>query len=211
MNALVESLRAGIAVYNAGATHAAHDAWEDCWLELADGTDDERFFHGLIQFTAAVYHAEHRNWSGAVGLAESAQAYLEDLPATYRHVELTAVRAYLRGLEADPERIERAGPPRLVYAGQPLVAADLSISEIIIAAETIAADSEAYAVDVLEQAADYARGETERSNTQFIGLLVTFVDEATHRDIVYDRLDRTVERRTQKQQDVAGLFEPRDD
>ena len=67
-----EHLRAGIAVYNAGEYHAAHDAWEDYWLDLERGTDDERLLHGLIQFTAAVHHAEERNWEGAVGLAESA-------------------------------------------------------------------------------------------------------------------------------------------
>ncbi|MFB6301121.1 MAG: DUF309 domain-containing protein, partial [Halobacteriales archaeon] len=48
-------LRAGIAIYNAGGYHAAHDAWEDHWLDLESGTDDERFLHGLIQFTAAVH------------------------------------------------------------------------------------------------------------------------------------------------------------
>lgn len=205
-----ESLRAGIAVYNAGATHAAHDAWEDHWLELPEDTDDERLLHGLIQFTAAVYHAQHRNWSGAVGLAGSAQAYLAELPEQYRGVDLTSVRAYLRRLEVDPERIERAAPPPLVYYGHPLVAADLSVREIITAAETVANDSEAYEERVIKHAADYAREEIDSSNTQFIGLLATFVDETTHRGIVYDRLASQVERRQQKQQDVAGLFEPRD-
>ncbi|NIS31883.1 MAG: DUF309 domain-containing protein, partial [Actinobacteria bacterium] len=56
-------LRAGIAIYNAGGYHAAHDAWEDHWLELEAGTDDERFLHGLIQFTAAVHHAQGANWT----------------------------------------------------------------------------------------------------------------------------------------------------
>jgi predicted metal-dependent hydrolase len=69
-------LRAGVAVYNAGQYHAAHDAWEDHWLDLEQGTDDEQFLHGLIQFTAAVHHARTRNWSGATGLASSARDYL---------------------------------------------------------------------------------------------------------------------------------------
>ena len=205
-----DSLRAGIAVYNAGATHAAHDAWEAHWLGLDEGTDDEQLLHGLIQFTAAIYHAENRNWSGAVGLARSGQEYLAELPDRYRGVDLTVVRAYLRRLEVDPERIERAAPPRLIYKGQPLVAADLSVDEIALAAETIAADSEAYDQDSVEQAVEYAREEADSADTEFIGLLVTFVDEATHRSIVYNRLATQVERRQQKQQDVAGLFEPRD-
>ena len=205
-----DSLRAGIAVYNAGATHAAHDAWEAHWLGLDEGTDDEQLLHGLIQFTAAIYHAENRNWSGAVGLARSGQEYLAELPDRYRGVDLTVVRAYLRRLEVDPERIERAAPPPLSYKGQPLVAADLSVREIITAAETVAEDSDAYDEHVIEQAANYAREEVDSTNTEFIGLLTTFVDETTHRGIVYNRLASQVERRQQKQQDVAGLFEPRD-
>jgi len=205
-----ESLRAGIAVYNAGGTHAAHDAWEDHWLGLTAETDDEQLLHGLIQFTAAVYHAQSRNWSGAVGLAASAHGYLADLPATYRGVDLTPVREYLRALEVDPERIERAAPPQLIYKRQPLAAADLSIDAIVIAAETIAEDSDRYDNEVIEQAAAYARKEVDTSQTTYISLLTTFVDEAIHRGIVYDRLAANVERQEQKQQDVAGLFEPRD-
>ena len=76
-------LRAGVAVYNAGRFHAAHDAWEEYWLGLESGADDERFLHGLIQFTAVVYHATEDNWSGAQGLAESAREYLADLRETH--------------------------------------------------------------------------------------------------------------------------------
>jgi len=55
----MDALRAGIAIHNAGHYHAAHDAWEDEWLELDDGSD-ERLLHGLIQFTAAIHHARNR-------------------------------------------------------------------------------------------------------------------------------------------------------
>ena len=69
-----DSLRAGVAIYNAGAYRAAHGAWESRWLSLERDTDDERFLHGLIQFTAAVHHARDGNDSGAVGLARSARS-----------------------------------------------------------------------------------------------------------------------------------------
>lgn len=204
-------LRAGIAVYNAGATHAAHDAWEDVWLDLQEGSDDERLLHGLIQFTAAVYHAQQRNWSGAVGLAESGRGYLSELPSTYRGVELSVVTDYLRGLQADPERIERAGPPALSYRGRRLSAADLELDAITIAAAVIAADFDRYDEGLVDAAAAYAREEVDGGQTRFISLLTTFVDESTHRGIVYDRLSRAVERRQRKQQDVAGLFDATDD
>ena len=203
-------LRAGIAVYNAGATHAAHDAWEDVWLELPEGTADERLLHGLIQFTAAVYHAQHRNWSGTVGLCASGREYLRGLPSTYCGVDLTVVTDYLQALQNDPERIERTGPPALRYRGQPLSAADLELDAIITAAAVIAEDFDRYDEDVVDAAADYAREEVEGGQTQFIGLLTTFVDESTHRGIVYDRLTRAVERRHRKERDVSGLFDPAD-
>jgi len=204
-------LRAGIAVYNAGATHAAHDAWEDVWLDLPDGSADERLLHGLIQFTAAVYHAQHRNWSGTVGLAESGCEYLKALPSTYRGVDLSVVTDYLRALETDPERIERAGTPALIYKGQRLSAADLELDGITIAAAVLAEEFEGYDEAVVAAAVDYAREEVDSSQTEFIGLLTTFVDESTHRGIVYDRLAAQVERRQRKERDVAGLFDPADE
>lgn len=204
-------LRAGIAVYNAGATHAAHDAWEDVWLDLAEGSADERLLHGLIQFTAAVYHAQQRNWSGAVGLSESGREYLRELPSTYRGVDLSVVTDYLGALQTDPERIERASPPGLRYRGRRLSAADLELDGITIAATVIAEDFDRYDEAVVDAATDYARREVDGGQTRFVGLLTTFVDESTHRGIVYDRLARAVERRQRKEEDVAGLFEPADE
>ena len=204
-------LRAGIAVYNTGATHAAHDAWEDVWLDLPEGSDDERLLHGLIQFTAAVYHAQNRNWSGAVGLCESGREYLNGLPSTYRGVDLSVATNYLYALINDPERIERAVPPALFYKGRPLSAADLEIEAITVAAAVIAADFEQYDEGVVDAAAAYAREEVDSGRTRFVGLLTTFVDESTHRAIVYDRLTRAVERRQRKEQDVVGLFDSTDD
>ena len=204
-------LRAGIAVYNAGATHAAHDAWEDVWLDCPEGSDDEQLLHGLIQFTAAVYHARNRNWSGALGLCESGREYLTELPSTYRAVDLSVATDYLYALMNDPERIERALPPALNYKGRPLSAADLELDAIIIAARVIAGDSDQYDEAAIDAAADYARREVDGGQTRFISLLTTFVDESTHRAIVYDRLARAVERRQRKEQDVAGLFDAADD
>src|SRR6056297_1954318 len=98
-----QALRIGLVVFNAEDYHAAHDAWEDEWLDLPSGSDDERFLHGLIQYTAAVYHTRTGNWSGARGLAESAGDYLAGLPDDYRGVNVGSVREYLRRLAADPE------------------------------------------------------------------------------------------------------------
>lgn len=200
------SLRAGITLYTAGDYHAAHEPWEDAWLELPDG-DDERLLHGLIQFTAAIYHARQRNWSGAVGLATQAQTYLGSLPATHRGIDTVGVTAALERLAADPERIEREPAPPLLYQGRTLTATDLSIDGITTAAEGVATENDAYDTPVVESAIEYAREEATGSESTYIGLLSTFVDDRDHRGIVYDRLRRHVERRQSRAEDVSGLFE----
>jgi hypothetical protein len=201
-----EAIAAGVVVYNAGEHHAAHDAWEDEWLDLESGTDDERLLHGLIQFTAAVYHGRRRNWSGARKLARSADEYLAGLGDDYRGVDLATVRAYLRRLGADPEYAERARPPVLRYRGEALDAADLAIDALAVAAGVIA-EEYGYDEDVVERAVGYAREEAGTARSRFRALLVDFVDEVERRGLVYDRLRDHVRRRRRKETDVDGLFE----
>ncbi len=200
------SLRAGVALYTAGDYHAAHEPWEEAWLDLPDG-DDERLLHGLIQFTAAIHHARQRNWSGAVGLAAQAQTYLVPIPATHHGIDTEAVSVALRQLEADPERVEREAVPPLLYTGRPLTAADLGIDGITTAAAAVADEYDPYDAAIIESALDYAREEATGSQSKFIGLLATFVDDRNHRAIVYDRLRQHVERRQAKAEDVSGLFD----
>jgi len=206
-----QRLRAGIAVYNEGDYHAAHDAWEDTWLDLPDGSDDERLLHGLIQFTAAVHHARSRNWSGATGLATSAVEYLEPLPADHRGVNVGAVRRYLRALAADPETIERARPLALSHRGAMLQVADLDVPERGVAARVLA-EEYGYDESVVADAARYAReeatgeGEGRSGSRRFIALVTDFATEADRRGLVYQRLEGLVERRRSKESDVEGLF-----
>jgi hypothetical protein len=203
-----DAIRAGIAVYNAGMYHAAHDAWEDRWLDLESGTTDERFLHGLIQFTAAVYHARNRNWSGATGLAESAVGYLADLPADYRGVAVADVRATLRRLRDDPETIERHRPARLTYEGRALSLGDLDFGAAAIAARVLAEELEPYDETVLAAAVEYAREELDGgTRSQFIALVMDFVTDADRRGLVYQRLEEHVERRAQRARDVDNLFD----
>jgi len=200
-------LRAGIAVYNAGEYHAAHDAWEGPWLALDDETDDERFLHGLIQFTAAIHHARTRNWSGATGLAESADDYLGELPPTYRGVDLAAVRRALSTLGADPAVIERRRPPPLRYEGRPLGLGDLRFEAAAVAARVLA-DEYGYEPAPVERAITFAREEIEGGErTLFTTAVLEFVTADAERSLVYRRLAEHVERRDQEYADVDGLFE----
>ena len=201
-------LQAGIAIYNAGRFHAAHDAWEDRWLAL-DAGEDERFLHGLIQFTAAVHHATGRNWAGARGLAESAREYLADLPAAYHGVNVGAVRTYLAALHADPESIERAPPLGLTHEGRRLGLDDLDFAASAIAAEVLAEEGE-YDHATVERAVEYAREDIAagRETSPFVTLVLDFVRDPENGGIVHQRLTEHTERRAARDRDVDGLFEP---
>ncbi len=200
-------LEAGIAIYNAGRFHAAHDAWEDYWLDL-DAGDDERFLHGLIQFTAAIHHATRQNWLGATGLAESAREYLAPLSAEYRDVNLDEVREYLAALHSDPERIERAPPLLLTYEGRTLTLDDLDFEASAVVAEVLAEEGE-YDEELVEHAIEYARADidTGQETSPFVTLVLDFAREG-NRGIVYQRLSEHTERRVARERDVDGLFDP---
>lgn len=207
-------LRAGIAVFNAGGYHTAHDCWEDYWLDLESGSDDERFLHGLIQYTAAVHHARNRNWSGATGLAESAGEYLAVLPDEYRGIDIAAVRAYLDTLLSDPEVIERRRPLQLTHHGTVVGPAALDFEATAVAAEALAeARGEA---ELLEQAIKFARADVDgtaepdrgETDSRILPLVFDYVREPAQQDIVTQRLEQHCDRRQAKVDDVSGLFEP---
>lgn len=206
MPGIQDAISAGVAVYNAGEYHAAHDAWEETWLELETGTDDERFLHGLIQFTAVVYHGRRRNWSGARKLARSADGYLDGLGSDYRGVDLVSVRQYLRRLAADPEYAERGRPPTLRYRGRAPAPAALDIDALAVAAGVVA-DEYGYDGDVLARAVDYARDEEATARSRFRSLVADFVGESERRGLVYSRLCDHVGRRRREETDVDGLFD----
>ncbi|WP_277542164.1 DUF309 domain-containing protein [Haloarcula laminariae] len=199
-------LRAGLAVYNAGRYHAAHDAWEDHWLDLDEG-DDERLLHGLIQFTAVVHHGTDGNRSGAEGLAESAEEYLAALPADYRGVNLDDVRSFLARVTADPSAIDWDDPPTLTHEGRVVGYESLGFEASVVAARVLA-EAEGYDESVVEDAVTYARRELDdRGEGHFVGQLFAFVQETENRPFVYAHLSNHVERERQKDDDVAGLFD----
>ncbi|WP_394740540.1 DUF309 domain-containing protein [Natronococcus roseus] len=203
-----DRVRAGVAIYNDGYYHAAHDAWEEHWLDLEDGTDDELLLHGLIQFTAAVYHARNRNWEGATGLAESALEYLSGLPADYRDVRLEPIRRALEMLTDDPSVLERRSPPPIGHEGRTPGLADLDLDTTALAA-VVLAEELGFDPEPVDRARTYARRDLEAGDddSRFISLLFDFVREDDHRGLVYRRLSQHAERRQAREADVDGLFE----
>lgn len=217
------ALRAGIALYAAGEFHAAHDPWEGVWLDISAASDDaesatdgdavttlardDRLFHGLIQFTAAQYHARDRNWSGAVGLTESAREYLADLPDDYRGVDVAAVRDALARIGSDPERVERGPAPPLLHDGSRVPPESLTLAAASLAAEALAAEY-GLDVDTVADAARFAREEERAGRSRFAALLFDLVrvDTPQERRLVYDRLSGMVDKERRKEEDVDGLF-----
>jgi predicted metal-dependent hydrolase len=206
---LTHSLRAGIAVFNEGGHHEAHDAWEGYWLGLDRGSDDERFLHGLIQFTAAVHHAHGQNWGGTTGLARSGRDYLTALPPTHRGVNVDDVRAYLSRLAADPELAEREPPLRLRHEGVALTYDDLELPAATVVAEVVAEEAAPYDEEVVERATRYARSDLDdgAANSPFVSLLLDFALDPAQRAMAYQRLAEHVQRRAAREADVEGLFD----
>ncbi|QSG05195.1 DUF309 domain-containing protein [Halapricum desulfuricans] len=175
-------LRAGIAIYNEGYYHAAHDAWEEHWLTLSAGPDKD-FLQGLIQFTAAAYHTTTGNWIGTRKLARKAQTYLEGLGRRYRGVDLRSVRLHLRALEREPERVGRESPPAIEHEGRALKFEALGFEATAVAA-TVLAEEWGYDEDAFERAAEYARSDVESGyeTSPFVALLFDFVREDDRRE-----------------------------
>ncbi len=216
-SARVAALRAGMALYTAGEFHAAHDPWEAVWLDLKDAVAagdaadtavrDEALFHGLIQFTAAQHHARDRNWSGAVGLAESGREYLAEVPDDHRGVDVAGARDALVRLRADPEGVERGPAPPLRYEGGRIAPESLSLAAAGLAAEALA-EEHGLDADAVADAARFAREEERAGRSQFAALLFDLirVDTPQERRLVYDRLSGLVEQERRKEADVEGLF-----
>lgn len=198
------ALRAGVALFNAGRSHAAHDAWEDRWLELETGTTDERFLHGLIQYTAAIHHLETDNPEGAAGLATSAQEYLADLPSEYHGVDLAPVRSTLAAIDANVDKIDPDSIPSLTHDDAAVSLTDLDRAERWIVAEILAEESAQFDEAAIGDAIAYAHDADPGG--RFATLVTDFVEDAHTRALIHDRLVRHVERERAKRRDVDRLF-----
>lgn len=208
-------LRAGIAVYNAGFYHPAHDAWERRWLHESGPEAD--LLQGLIQLAAAVHHAQERNMEGATGLAESAQAYLMEArkgDAT-RGVNVAAVQDYLARFEQDPTVIERERPVRLEVESEQPSLDTLEFPAAGLAAKALAEDTDHE--EPIERGVTHAtRDITDGVATSpFVALVLDYLRAQGGGDpetaIVLGRLRDHVNRRERRAGDVTGLFDPDED
>jgi len=193
----MDHLRAGAALFNAGHYLAAHEPWEERWLEDPRGERDD-CVQGLVQATAATHKARTGNWSGAVGLAESGATYLEGCGRD-------DLRAWLRRLAADPELGERERPPPLPVDGAILTVADLQFPAAGIAAEALA---ETRGDETVERAVAYAETDVAEGDetSPFVTLTLSYLRDDS--PAVRQRIADHVDRRRSRDADVEGLFDP---
>jgi len=118
----------GVALYNDGAYHEAHDCFEAEWYNYGSGTTESAFAHGMVQVAAGAYkHVDFEDDDGMRSLFGTALQYLHGVPNDYYGVDALSVRttltnaldepAVLEGwqIELDGERPE-AGPADYEYA-----------------------------------------------------------------------------------------------
>ncbi|MDZ7746536.1 MAG: DUF309 domain-containing protein [Halobacteriales archaeon] len=198
---LADRLRAGVAVFNAGHYHAAHDAWEPPY-RAAEG-DRRAYLQGLIQFAAAAHHVTTGNREGSQGLADSALEYLDGHDGD---IDLDPVRAWLTACRDDYERVANERPPALTYAGERLDVRDLQYPAVAVAAPLVA-DATGYDADLLDSGAEFALADLpDDPNSPFVTLVLDFL-HGERRGVIVQRLDQHVTRRQAREDDVTGLFD----
>lgn len=199
----MDRLRAGAALYNAGHYLAAHEPWEELWLEDPRG-DREDCIQGLVQATAATYKARTGNWAGAVGLAESGRGYLAACDGSVGPIDAAPLRRWLEGVATDPEVAERRRPPALRLDGAVLRPADLQFPA---AGEAARALAETRGDEAVERAVDYAEADlaADEASSPFVTLTLEYLRGGS--PTARRRLEEHVQRRRARDGDVDGLFE----
>jgi hypothetical protein len=200
------ALLAGAALFQAGEYHAAHDPWEARWLD-AEGPEAD-LLQGLIQATAAVFHAREGNAEGARGLAEGAAGYLEAAAGSdpADRVGLGPIRSYLRELAADPA--PGRDPPAIRVDGDVVEVGELRFEAVALAAGAIAEEYDLDA-ELIERATRYGRADLAdgAASSPFVTLLVDIAGgDDRARAVALERLAGHVQRRRSRENDVEGLF-----
>jgi len=115
------ALAEGVRLFDSGAYHAAHEAFERCWLANEGGDAD--FFKGLVQASICLHHLERGNLEGARKLYAGQRRLLGAYLPSHRGLDVAALleemrrvlQPVLRGARPDPTgprpRIGALDPP----------------------------------------------------------------------------------------------------
>ena len=100
---------AGIALYNAGEFHAAHDAWEERWRDDC-GAREKLFLQALIQSAVVFHHIEIGRRGAARRMYSMAREKFARLGA--RRFMSLDIPDYLAQLERSLSWLEHSADPR---------------------------------------------------------------------------------------------------
>jgi predicted metal-dependent hydrolase len=111
----------GARLFEDGAYHAAHEAFERCWL--ASEAADADFFKGLIQACICLHHFQRENLDGARKLYQGHRRLLGAFLPAHRGIDVARFLAEMQRALAPVLRARRdervpfpGAPPRLVRA-----------------------------------------------------------------------------------------------
>jgi len=82
--------RQGIEQFNAHKFFEAHETWEEIWLHAKE--PEKTFLQGIIQISAAFHHYGRGNHSGLRSLLNAGLKKIAGFPASYKNIELEALR-----------------------------------------------------------------------------------------------------------------------
>jgi predicted metal-dependent hydrolase len=118
--ALERAFADGIALFDAGRYHDAHERFEELWL-ASEGPDSD-FYKGLIQAAICLHHLQRGNLEGARKLYGDHRRYLGAYLPAHRGIDVAGFLAQMQAALAPALRARAgetaalAGAPRLAPA-----------------------------------------------------------------------------------------------
>jgi predicted metal-dependent hydrolase len=97
MQALRDTVQAGLTYFQRGDFHAAHEAWEDGW-RVAEGAE-KHLLQALTHLAAAFHQWSRFKPAGAATLLARARGHLEAIPSTLLGVEVSELELELEAWE----------------------------------------------------------------------------------------------------------------
>ena len=110
----------GMRQFNARQFWHAHESWEAIWLVAS--LPEKTFLQGIIQISAAFYHHQRKNLTGARSLLRRGLEKIEGFPADHRGLRIENLRRSVRDWLDDLERggaCARRRYPRLARTSSP--------------------------------------------------------------------------------------------
>jgi len=110
-----EVLAAGIQLFNHDHYWYAHEVWEVIWKALPQ--EEQHLFQSLIQFAAAMHHAQNQNEYGFSKLLERAAVSLSRVPVTTSFMDTSEIARLIKTTQqarwSDGRPLFPEGAPRL--------------------------------------------------------------------------------------------------